>query len=303
MARRRRSRRDMGSARRSNGRCRDRRVPRGRVEYARRLGLDRAARRGPTAGCPDARGPRRALRAAAPGGAPRRRHRPCAAAAGIAFGSGASVPLRARTAGSASTRWHAAPRCICSTCRRCGTAGAQPIPKIAGTPSSPRSRSLNLTAIELPFERERRVAISADIAGTTTAGTPWRIRLVNLHLDARSSWRKSPSQLRSRSRRGRCSGCSKRCATTTRYAVLGGDFNSWVGGADEPAVRMPQERRLRPRDAAPRVHLEPAAGSSESSTTCSIGFPPARRPDTREIEDAYGSDHRPLLGWVQLDPN
>ena len=49
MARRGRSRRDMGSTRRSNGRCCDRRVPRGRVEYARRLGLDRAARRGSAA--------------------------------------------------------------------------------------------------------------------------------------------------------------------------------------------------------------------------------------------------------------
>ena len=48
MARRGRSRRDMGSTRRSNDRCCDRRVPRGRVEYARWLGLDRAARRGPT---------------------------------------------------------------------------------------------------------------------------------------------------------------------------------------------------------------------------------------------------------------
>ena len=41
----------------------------------------------------------------------------------------------------------------------------------------------DLAAYELPFERQRRVALAATIAGTTTDGTPWRLRIVNAHLD------------------------------------------------------------------------------------------------------------------------
>ena len=174
------------------------------------------------------------------------------------------------------------------------------MPRIAATPSSPRSRSLNLTAIELPFERERRVAISADIAGTTTAGTPWRIRLVNLHLDARSSWKHFYRSFGA-GRVGQMQWLLEALRDDDAPAVLGGDFNSWVGGADESAVRMLAGMGLRPRAAAPRVHLDPAAGSSETLDHVFYRLPSGAVAHTREIEDAYGSDHRPLLGWVQLD--
>jgi hypothetical protein len=32
-------------------------------------------------------------------------------------------------------------------------------------------------------------------------------------------------------------------------------------------------------------------------------LPSGAAAQTREIEAAYGSDHRPWLGWVRLDPN
>ena len=156
----------------------------------------------------------------------------------------------------------------------------------------------NLMAVELPLERERRVAITADIAGTTTAGTPWRIRLVNLHLDARSSWRRvhrsfgvgrarQMQWLLDRDRDG--------------YAVLAGDFNSWAGGADEPALRMPQEWGF--------VRGTPLRAAWDPRWLLGIldhvfyRLPSGAAVQTREIEIAYGSDHRPLLGWVRLDPN
>ena len=40
-----------------------------------------------------------------------------------------------------------------------------------------------LSAIELPFERQRRVAIAATVAGHTRAGTPWSLRVASVHLD------------------------------------------------------------------------------------------------------------------------
>ena len=49
----------------------------------------------------------------------------------------------------------------------------------------------DLRAIELPFERQRRVAVSATIAGRTTSGTPWQVRLVSAHLDNMSTIRRA----------------------------------------------------------------------------------------------------------------
>ena len=49
-----------------------------------------------------------------------------------------------------------------------------------------------LTAIELPFEHQRRVAVAATIGGLTSRGEPWSLRLASVHLDnlvgARNGW-------------------------------------------------------------------------------------------------------------------
>ena len=157
----------------------------------------------------------------------------------------------------------------------------------------------NLTAIELPLERERRVAISADVAGTTTAGTPWRIQLVNLHLDPRSSW----------SRIHRSFGAGRALQVDwliealrgdDSYAVLCGDFNSWVGGENEPAVRMLRERHFLPGTLFGRpIPTLPVLGLALDHLLYRL--PPRAAAETRVLADAYGSDHRPLLGWFRLD--
>jgi endonuclease/exonuclease/phosphatase family metal-dependent hydrolase len=158
---------------------------------------------------------------------------------------------------------------------------------------------LGLTAVELPFERERRVAISADIDGTTTAGTYWRIRLVNLHLDARSSWRNLHRSLGAgRARQMRW--LLEVLRDDEAPAVLGGDFNSWVGGVDESPVRMLRARGF----VAGRLRRESAGILPPHLLTLDHVFyrlPSGAAADTRELQDAYGSDHRPLLGWVRLD--
>ena len=172
---------------------------------------------------------------------------PADAAAGIAFGREHPSGCEPGRSGSGSTRWRAAPHCTSSMCRRCETAETQPIPKIAATRSSPRSPSRARRPSISPFERERRVAIAADIAGTTAAGT-WRIRLVNLHLDARSSWRNLPRSFGA-GRARQMHWLLEALRDDDAYTVLGGDFNSWVGGANEPALRMPEKWGF-----VPRVH-------------------------------------------------
>jgi len=159
----------------------------------------------------------------------------------------------------------------------------------------------NLTAVELPFERERRVAIAADIAGITTAGTPWRIRLVDLHLDAHSSWMNVQRSFGA-GRVRQLQFLLEALRDGDTYTVLGGDFNSWVGGASERALRMPQEWGF--------VRGTPLGGSTWNLwwflgilDHVFYRLPPGASAETREIEGAYGSDHRPLLGWVRLEPN
>jgi endonuclease/exonuclease/phosphatase (EEP) superfamily protein YafD len=83
------------------------------------------------------------------------------------------------------------------------------------------------------------------------------------------------------------------------YTVLGGDFNTWTNGAGEPALRMLER-------------WEFARGTPVHASTWSVGrllgildhvfgrLPSGATAEAREIDDAYGSDHLPLLTWVRL---
>jgi endonuclease/exonuclease/phosphatase family metal-dependent hydrolase len=158
----------------------------------------------------------------------------------------------------------------------------------------------NLTAVELPLERERRVAIAADIAGTTSTGASWRIRLVNLHLDAHSSWRNVQHSFGAGRARQMQWLLEALRDDDDAYTILGGDFNSWAGGVGEPALRMLLERGF--------VRATPLR-ASRWTTLRLLGIldhvlyrlPAGAAFQAWEIGDSYGSDHLPLLGWVQLD--
>jgi endonuclease/exonuclease/phosphatase family metal-dependent hydrolase len=155
------------------------------------------------------------------------------------------------------------------------------------------------TAIELPLERERRVAISADVAGTTTAGTPWRILLVNLHLDPRSSWSRIHRSFGA-GRAGQVDWLLEALRGDEDYAVLCGDFNSWVGGAKEPALRTLSERLFLPGTLFGQpIPTLPVLGLTLDHLLYRL--PSGATAETRVLADTYGSDHRPLLGRLRLD--
>jgi endonuclease/exonuclease/phosphatase (EEP) superfamily protein YafD len=84
------------------------------------------------------------------------------------------------------------------------------------------------------------------------------------------------------------------------HAVLGGDFNSWAGGVDESAVRMLRDWSFVP---GPRLRESTWFLPLLIPTLDHVFYrlPSGASTQTRELEDAYGSDHRPLLGWVRLD--
>lgn len=151
----------------------------------------------------------------------------------------------------------------------------------------------DLTAIELPFEHQRRVAVSATMAGVTTDGTPWRVRVVSAHLDniasARHGWI-GGEYGRARQARGLVALLRDGMPT-----VLGGDFNTWFG-ASEPA------------------YLETLAQYPQTPTTDTratfrgllrldhvfLRLTPGWRGEFRRGDDRFGSDHYPLVGTLRF---
>jgi endonuclease/exonuclease/phosphatase family metal-dependent hydrolase len=153
----------------------------------------------------------------------------------------------------------------------------------------------DLTAIELPFEAQRRVAAAATVSGTTAAGTPWTLRLVNVHLDNKSR----PSRLlqslgggRARQARALVEAIGQDSAT-----VVGGDMNTWSMGFMEGTLRvlaahfpLPVQHPTEPTFAVGGMRLDRLMYRLPSTLTA----------DTRRLADRRGSDHHPLIGTIRF---
>ena len=152
----------------------------------------------------------------------------------------------------------------------------------------------HLEAIELPFERQRRVAIGATINGRTSAGVPWRVHLVSVHLDnmgsARRAWIGSEYG-RARQARGLAA-----LLDDEQPTILAGDFNTWFGFSDQaysetarefPGTRV-TDRRPTFRGLLRLDHVF-------------YRLPSGWRLDMRRGESRFGSDHYPLVGSLQFN--
>jgi endonuclease/exonuclease/phosphatase family metal-dependent hydrolase len=152
----------------------------------------------------------------------------------------------------------------------------------------------DLAAIELPFERQRRVAIAATVGGTLATGEPWSLRLVNAHLDnvvgLRRLWIFGSEHARARQARALVD-----YLAGTDTALLAGDFNTWFGFADRAytaaAHAFPEwpatDRRATFRGVLRLDHMFFRLPDGWSATF--------RRADGR-----YGSDHFPLVATLDL---
>jgi endonuclease/exonuclease/phosphatase family metal-dependent hydrolase len=151
----------------------------------------------------------------------------------------------------------------------------------------------DLAAVELPFERQRRVALAATIAGVTSTGTPWRLRVVNAHLDNTFN----PLRLSLASEYGRTRQARGLLSTLDDQEplVLGGDFNTWSGFSDQayrtlarsfPATNV-VDRRPTFRGWLRLDHLffRPRPGWTFSF---------------RRADERFGSDHFPLVGSLRV---
>jgi endonuclease/exonuclease/phosphatase family metal-dependent hydrolase len=149
-----------------------------------------------------------------------------------------------------------------------------------------------LSAIELPFERQRRVAVAATVRGVTSSGTPWRVRVVSAHLDnmvgARRLWVAGGEMGRTRQARGLVSALADE-----KSLVLGGDLNTWFGFRDSAyltaARAFPQtqvsDRRATFHGLLRLDHLFFRLDEGWQATF-------------RRAENRYDSDHYPLIGQI-----
>jgi endonuclease/exonuclease/phosphatase family metal-dependent hydrolase len=150
----------------------------------------------------------------------------------------------------------------------------------------------DLFAVELPFERQRRVAVGAAIAVQTPRGVE-RLQVVDTHLEPLAS----PANLWIlRNPRRRQVTALLDLLQQPRFqhdavgTVIGGDFNTVQGGAREEAYR-----RVR--------SWATSLGNEDRRSTHMLGrldyifgrLTPGWQVDTMRIEEKYGSDHHPVL--------
>jgi endonuclease/exonuclease/phosphatase family metal-dependent hydrolase len=153
-----------------------------------------------------------------------------------------------------------------------------------------------LQAIELPFTRQRRVAIGAIIRGVDGEAKPWALRAVTMHLDALAGASRLwifASGWRARQAEAVLSALDHR-----EPGVLGGDLNTWFLGSWERAYRRIEavypdtENTIVPAGRSRHGRLDyvffrlPPGWKSRTwrpADPCGLG------------EDTCGSDHRPIV--------
>jgi endonuclease/exonuclease/phosphatase family metal-dependent hydrolase len=149
-----------------------------------------------------------------------------------------------------------------------------------------------LTAVELPFEAQRRVAALATLEAETSDGVPWRLRVSSLHLDL---W--SRNEILASLGRGRL----RQAAAVVDLlgydapVVLGGDLNTW-SPREEVLSYLRQEFPETPPASRFRTHT-----TGRRLDHLFFRLPDCWEARYRRLDDRYGSDHYPLLGWVTFD--
>jgi endonuclease/exonuclease/phosphatase family metal-dependent hydrolase len=162
----------------------------------------------------------------------------------------------------------------------------------------------DLQVIELPFERQRRVALTATVAGTSGSGAPWRLRLADVQVDTSLAWtRGGPFAARKRQTEALLDALRLGGGGSGTPTIVGGDFNTWLG-PKEPAL-----------DVMRRAFADGGARRDSSLTSSSTWQGPlgaraaldyvfVRGVDpgtgTRRLPGRFGSDHFPLLTVVDV---
>lgn len=152
----------------------------------------------------------------------------------------------------------------------------------------------DLHAMELPFERQRRVAIAATVAGRTDAGTPWRVRLVSVHLDNLGGLKRAwigAEYGRARQARGLTA-----LLRDSEPTILAGDFNTWFGFSDQVYIETAR--------AFPETRIDDRRATFHGLLRLDHVFfrlAPGWRAEFRRAASRFGSDHYPLVGTLRFN--
>ena len=222
-----------------------------------------------------------------------------------AYRAGPAVPLPApgmRFPGAIRPRRQAAGRGIVDDARRLGLA-LYYVPAMRngapGETDEDRGNAIlstepltDLAAIELPFERQRRVAAVATVHLRGWVGLPRAIRLASVHLENTASVRR----LRVLAQEPRRRQAQALLAMMPREApiLVGGDFNTWFGYADRTYKTM--------------AAAVPDIGATDRRPTFAgllrLDHVFSRLPDgwtatATRLAERFGSDHYPILARVR----
>jgi endonuclease/exonuclease/phosphatase family metal-dependent hydrolase len=150
-----------------------------------------------------------------------------------------------------------------------------------------------LMAVELPFERQRRVAIAATIAGHTTGGAPWRLRIVSAHLDNIGGIKRA--FLGAEYGRTRQTRALLDFLAGSEPTLLAGDFNTWFGFADRAYIELAR--------AFPETRLVDRRRTFHGLLRLDHVFyrlPPGWHAEFRRAAERFGSDHYAMVGTVRF---
>jgi len=147
---------------------------------------------------------------------------------------------------------------------------------------------LNARTIELPRERQRRVAVAATVRLDRET-----LQVVSAHLENRVSWWRGG--LFSENARFRQAEVLIAALPPDGPVAVGGDFNAWLG-RDEPAWRALAARF----PDGPPPPAQPTFRKRLFLDELFFDLPPGWRVTRSIIENRYGSDHHAVLGLLQL---
>ncbi|HXH06309.1 MAG TPA: endonuclease/exonuclease/phosphatase family protein [Vicinamibacterales bacterium] len=148
-------------------------------------------------------------------------------------------------------------------------------------------------AVELPFEHQRRVAVMATLRAAGAEGVPLELPVVSVHLDALARRQRLwiPTAIAARGRQARALG---EVLPRNGPLVLGGDLNTWFGPG-EPAVQV----LMRHFPRTPRPPRQPTAALGRLLDYLFFRPPAGWRAEYWRVTSKYGSDHHPLVGWLE----
>jgi endonuclease/exonuclease/phosphatase family metal-dependent hydrolase len=154
------------------------------------------------------------------------------------------------------------------------------------------ARLADVSAIELPLERQRRVALAATVMVKTGDAAASPLRLVSTHFTnmvMHHMW------VLSESGRLRQARALAQVLPADGPMILGGDLNSWFGYRDaayrELAARLPSR---------PDVEDRRATFGPMRLDHLLFRLPDGWRAEVRRADSKYGSDHYPLVAVIDV---